>query len=279
MGVIIVTDSASDLPSDVAEELGIKIVPLNVNFGTESFKDGVTISADEFYGRLIDGPVLPTTSQPSPGDFVEVYEQIPDDVDGVVSIHITSKLSGTYNSAIQAKNQINAKFPIEVIDTASVSMATGLIAIAAGETAKKGGSFEEVVRVAKESIEHTHVVALLDTLEYLQKGGRIGKAQSMVGSLLSIKPMITTLDGEVKPFSKARSFAKGLVKLKDFAEEKAPLASACVIYSTSIDSATEIAESITEHLSEGNQPMVTRIGPTIGTYGGPGVVGIALLSS
>ena len=119
----------------------------------------------------------------------------------------------------------------------------------------------------------------LDTLEYLQKGGRIGKAQSMVGSLLSIKPMITTLDGEVKPFSKARSFAKGLVKLKDFAEEKAPLASACVIYSTSIDSATEIAESITEHLSEGNQPMVTRIGPTIGTYGGPGVVGIALLSS
>ena len=279
MAVKVVTDSASDLPPSVAHELGIAIVPCNVHFGTEELKDGVDIAADEFYQRLVNGPTHPTTSQPSPGDFVEVYDQLGKDADGIVSIHVSSKLSGTYNSAIQGKAQSSATCPIEVVDSTQACVAIGLIAVAAAKEASKGSTVEAVAEVARGAAPRSQLYFLLNTLEYLQKGGRIGKARAMLGAVLNIKPMLIVQDGEVHELGKVRTFSKGIAKLQEVTRGFAPLESLYVLYTTTPDLASEIATSLSDLLPEGQEPDIGRAGPTIGTYVGPGVVGVALLAA
>ena len=277
MAVKIVTDSTSDIPPDLAESLGITVVPCNVIFGTDTYKDGVDLSAEKFYERLIDGAIFPTTSQPSPGDFVETYEQLGQDADAIVSIHVSSKLSGTYNSAIQAKDQADIKCPVELVDSAQASSGLGVIAIAAAHAAERGGGVEEVVTTARGAVDRAELFFLLDTLEYLQKGGRIGKARALVGSVLKIKPMIILRDGIVHEMGKARTLAKGVAKLRETARELAPLELLSVPYTTTSEVAQEIADSLGDLLPEGEVPILARAGPTIGTYAGPGAVGIGLL--
>ncbi len=277
MTIKIVIDSAADLPADVAESLGITVVPLNVNFGAESFKDGVDISTDDFFERLACGPGLPTTSQPPPGDFAEVYDKLGEDADGIVSMHISAKESGTYNSAMQAKDQTTAKCPIEVVDCEQFSMGVGLIAIKAAGVAREGGGIDEVVATAKAAIGRAEVFCAFDTLEYLMKGGRVGKAQGMVGSLLKIKPMIIIRGGRVDQLAKVRTFAKSVAKLQEVAKEFAPLESFAVLHSTTPEAARELAESLRDLLPEGTEPQVARFGSVIGTYTGPGALGMGLL--
>ena len=279
MAVKIVTDSTSDLSPELAESLGIAVVPCNVQFGTESLKDGVDIKSDEFYERLTTGPVHPTTSQPSPGDFVQVYDQLGEDADGIVSIHVSAKLSGTYNSAIQAKQETSAKCPIEVVDSANACLALGLTVIAAAEAANAGADTEAVAEAARSAAPRSQLFFLVNTLEYLQKGGRIGKARAMLGTVLNIKPMLTVQDGEVHELAKARTFKKGIAKLKEVAESYAPLEGLYVLHTTTPDLAQEIAAGLSDLVPEGKEPLVGRAGPTIGTYVGPGVLGIALLSA
>lgn len=277
MPVKIVTDSSSDIPQDMLESLDITVVPCRVNFGTESLKDGVDISGEEFYQRLIDGPVHPTTSQPSPGDFLEVYDELGKDADGIVSVHVSSKVSGTYNSAVQAKDQTSAACPIEVVDSAQASTGMGVVAIAAAEVAKGGAGVEEVAEAATNATTRAQLIFLLDTLEYLEKGGRIGKARALLGSVLNIKPMIILRDGEVHELGKARTFSKGVAKLEQAARGFGPAEMVSVPYTTNPDVASGIAESLSDLLPEGNPPFIAKAGPTIGTYAGPGAVGIGLL--
>ena len=209
MAVKVVTDSTSDLPLELAESLGITVVPCNVNFGTETFKDGVDLSAEEFYERLINGSQFPSTSQPSPGDFIETYERVEEDADGIVSVHVSAGLSGTYNSAIQAKEQASVKCPIEVVDSYQASCGLGVVAIAAAQEGGKGANLEAVAETARSAADRAELFFLLDTLEYLQKGGRIGKARALVGTVLKIKPMIVLRDGVVHELGKARTFSQG----------------------------------------------------------------------
>lgn len=279
MAIRVVTDSTSDLPQDLVRSLGITVVPLNVNFGTESFKDGVSLSADDFYERLLNGPVLPTTSQPSIGEFADVYRGLAKDADGIVSIHISSKVSGTYNSAIQAKAEADVACPIEVIDTLQVSMGIGMVAIAAARAAQRDAQMEEVARVAERSVGLCECIALFETLEYLQKGGRVGKARALMGTLLRIKPMIIIRDGEVHELAKERSRQRGVARLQQTAREFAPLEELAVIYSTTPGDARAVAENLRDLLPEGKQPIIARFGPVIGTYAGPGVLGIGVLRS
>ena len=279
MTVKIVTDSASDLPADLAESLGITVVPLNVNFGADSFKDGVTISADEFYDRLASGPSLPTTSQPSPGDFAEVYDRLGEDADGIVSVHISARESGTYNSAVQAKDQTTARCPIEVVDCEQFSMGVGMIAMKAAGVAGQGAGIDEVAATARTAIGRAEVFCVFETLEYLMKGGRIGKAQGMVGSLLKIKPMIIIREGRVDQLAKVRTFAKSVAKLQEVTRGFAPLESFSVLHSTTPEAARELGESLRDLLPEGTEPHVARFGSVIGTYTGPGALGIGLLRS
>ncbi len=279
MAVRIVTDSTSDITAETAERLGITVVAQNVHFGTETYKDGVTITPDDFYSMLADSAELPKTSQASPGDFKEVYDGLGDGADGIVSIHVSSRLSGTYNSAIQGAEQTSAGCPVEVVDTMQASMGIGLVVLAAAEAANRGAGHDEVASIARDASARAQCLCLFETLEYLEKGGRIGKAQAMLGSVLKIKPMIIIREGEVQPLGKGRTFAKALGKLKEATREFAPVEALTVLYSTTPDTAKEVADDLGDMLPEGMEPSTTRFGPALGVHTGPGAIGIALLQA
>ena len=279
MAIKVVTDSTSDLPADVAESLGIEVVPLNIHFGSDVYKDRVNLMPDAFYDKLIDGDVLPTTSQPSVGEFIDVYERLGSDADGIVSVHISEKLSGTMNSARLASQQANADCPIEVVDTFQVSMGGGICAMEAAEVANSGGNMNQVILAARNAVTRSQCFFMLETLEFLQKGGRIGKAQALIGNLLKIRPMLMLQEGEVHPLGRERTRRKGIAKLVDTVEELAPISGLAVMYSTGPDEAQTLAQNVSKFMIEGREPMMLQIGPVIGTYAGPDTLGIALISA
>jgi len=271
MPVKIVTDSSADLPDQLVKELGIAVVPLYVRFGEEVYRDRVSISEDEFYERLIHDPVHPTTVQPGPQDFVEVYQKESAGADGIVSIHISSKLSGTCNSAMMGKDMMGGECPIEVIDTLAVTMGLGLIVIAAAEMAKAGESMDKIVAEVKKAIPQIHLLALFDTLKYLLLGGRIGKAKALLGSILNVKPILTLKDGEVVPAIQARSRAKGMDKLFDFVKDAADIQDLAVVYSTTPDEAQALAERLGSVYGQ-KKIRIARMGPVLGVHMGPGML-------
>ena len=274
MTVRVVTDSTGDLPTEMAEELGIEVVPLNVHFGTDTYRDNIDITADEFYQRLVSSPRTPTTSQPSVGAFLEVYQKIlGEGADGIVSVHISAKLSGTWNSSVQAREQLDDPSKVEVVDTGQASMGLGWVAVAAAKAAQAGGSVEEVANAARSAAEGVQVLFLVDTLEFLQKGGRIGKAQAMFGSVLSIKPLLTLQDGEVHPLEKVRTRGKGVARLVQLVQEAAPLQRMAVLYTTTEDEARALAERLSPCVPSG-EIVIGRLGTVVGTYAGPGVLGV-----
>ena len=277
MTIKIVTDSTSDLPDGLADSLGIAVVPASIIFGQEQFKDREELSPAQFYQRLVDSPVHPTTAAPSIGQFLEAYESVGADADGIVSIHVSAKLSATYNAAVQASEQVNLDCPIEVIDSEQASMGLGLAVIAAAKSAQDGATFETVVDVARSAKERAQCIALFDTLEYLQRGGRIGKAQALVGSILRVKPMIIVREGEVQPLGRARTYAKGLAHIERTTRDFGPAEALCVMYSTDEDMAHSLAESMSDVLPEGASPSVAPFGPGVGAHVGPGAIGIAAL--
>ena len=279
MAIKVVTDSTSDLPADVAESLGIEVVPLNVHFGSDVYKDRVNLMPDTFYDKLINGDVLPTTSQPSVGEFIDVYERLGSDADGIVSVHISEKLSGTMNSARLASQQANADCPIEVVDTFQVSMGVGICAMEAAEVANSGGDMNQVILAARNAVTRSQCFFMLETLEFLQKGGRIGKAQALIGNLLKIRPMLILQEGEVHPLGRERTRRKGIAKLVDTVAELAPISGLAVMYSTGPDEAQTLAQNVSKFMIEGREPMMLQIGPVIGTYAGPDTLGIALISA
>ena len=279
MTVRIVTDSTSDIPVEKAQGLGVSVIAQNVHFGTQTFKDNVTITPADFYSMLADSSEIPKTSQASPGEFKELYDGLAEDSEGIVSIHISSKMSGTWNSAIQGAAQTSAGCPIEIVDSGQASMGFGLVVIAAAQAASRGASHDEVVSVAHDSVARAQCFCLFETLEYLQKGGRIGRAQALLGSLLKIKPMIILRDGVVDSLGKARTFSKGLTEMKNTAREFAPLEALVVMHSTTQELAQEVADDLKELLPMGAEPYVARFGPALGVYTGPGAIGIALIQA
>ena len=279
MSIAVVTDSTSDLPVDIAKQHGITVVPLNVHIEDETYLDGVTISADEMYRRLPDQKVIPTTSAPSVGSFIEVFEKLSESHDEIISIHISAKLSLTHNSAIQAAAELNTKgAKIEVVDTEQASMALGWIAVQAAESIAAGGSLEEAVALAKSASTRASFIGMVDTLEYLVRGGRIGKAQGFVGSLLRIRPILTLTEGVAHPAGRARNRTKGIARLKEMVAEAAPLDKLAVLYTTDKDDAEDIADAVTEY-SKNVKPVVAQLGPVVGNYLGPGTLGLGLIRS
>ena len=275
MTVRVVTDSTADLPPALALEMGITVVPLNVHFGDEVFTDGVTIHADEFYQRLVSSSNLPKTSQPAIGAFLETYQQLLTSADGIVSIHISSQVSGTVNAAQLAVSELGST-SIVVVDTLQASLALGLIAVAAAKVAQNGGSLSEVVAEAQSASQRARFFGLVETLEYLEKGGRIGKAQALLGSLLRIKPILTMREGIAHPVEKVRTRAKGLERIAAIAAELAPLEAIGVMSSDVAEESKLIVDALTKHI-HGSAPVVSRFGPILGTYLGPGSLGVAVL--
>lgn len=276
MAVKIVTDSSADLPAELIKELGISVVPLYVRFGDEVYRERVSITDDEFYQKLVHGPVHPVTIQPGPQDFVEVYKKLVQEADGIVSIHLSSKLSGTYNSALQAKEMVGeGGCPIEVVDSGSITMAMGLVCIAAAEAAKAGKDLEQVLDGVKQNVPNAHLLALFDTLKYLQLGGRIGKAKALLGSILNVKPLITLKDGEVMPAGQARTRAKGIERLIDFVKSASSIEAVAVGYSTTPDEAQTLAKRLASIFTK--EPVkIARLGTTLGVHAGPGTLVVVL---
>ncbi len=277
MAVKIVTDSSVDLSPKLAEELGITVVPLYVRFGNEVYRDQIDISADEFYQRLQHDPVHPSTTQPTPQDFANAYEKVAPKADGIVSIHISAKLSGTCNSALQGKKMIEEAgpvCPIEMIDSETLTMGLGIITMAAAKVANAGGNVQEVVDKVKEMIPRIHLLFTLDTLKYLALGGRIGKAKALLGSVLNVKPILAIKDGEVVPAGQVRSRSKGIDRLVDFVQSAASIQDLAIIYNTTPDEAQTLAERIAPMFAK-EKIIIARLGPLLGVHAGPGAVAIA----
>ena len=275
MSVKIVTDSTSDLPKELAQELGITVVPLNVHFGLDTFRDGVDMQSDQFYHRLTTGPVLPKTSAPSPGLFKECYDRLARDSQEIISIHISSKLSATYEAALAAKQGM-ADCRVEVVDSKLVSMGLGVLAITAAKAARTGAKIDEVMKLIQDSIKEIDIVVALDTLEFLQKGGRVGRAQAWLGSMLSIKPLLSLEEGEVTPLERVRTHAKSVDRMYQLLEERLPARELAIIYSTDPDEANKMVAHLRELFPQ-QQVYVARFGPALGTHTGPGSLGIVSL--
>ena len=278
MAVKIVTDSSADIPPQLLKELDISVVPLYVRFGNDVFRDNVDISNKEFYKKLVDGEIFPATSQPTPLDFKQVYEELAKDADGIVSIHLSAKLSGTIPSALQARESMQSSCPIEIIDSLAITGGLAMICLAAARAAKAGATMEEVVKIANEAVPEIHFMVLFDTLKYLAKGGRIGKAKGLMGAMLNIKPLIGLKDGEVVPLGKARSYSKGMEQQYEFIEKavrEGEIKELTVMYNTSPDEANALIERIAP-LYPREKIITGEIGPILGTHGGPNMLVVAI---
>ena len=277
MSIAVVTDSTSDLPVDIAKQHDISVVPLNVHIEDETFLDGVTISADEMYRILPDQKVIPTTSAPSVGTYLEMYEKLSETHDEIISIHISSKLSLTHNSAVQAAAGLGSNGPrIEVVDTEQASMALGFTAVQVAEAIVGGSTLDEAVALAKSASKRAVFIGMVDTLEYLVRGGRIGKAQGFVGSILRVKPILTIREGEAYPLERARNRKKGIARVKSFVSEYAPLEKLSILYTTDEVDAQEIANEVASYAPDG-EPVVAQLGPVVGNYLGPGALGLGFI--
>jgi DegV family protein with EDD domain len=274
MTVKIVTDSSADLPAELAKELDVTVVPLYVRFGEQVYRDRVEIFEDEFYRRLQQDPVHPSTTQPTPQDFVEVYQKLAKDADGIVSIHISGKLSGTWNAAVQGREVAGVKCPVEIIDSKILSMGLGLIVISAAKLAREGKSLEEITADVKQSINKMYLLGLFDTLKYVVLGGRIGKARALLGSVLNVKPLLTLQDGETVPAGQARTRSKGIDRLVDFARNASEIEDLAVIYSTTPDEANALVDRMAT-LVDREKIYLATIGPTLGVHMGPGALIVA----
>ena len=273
MKLAIVTDSVSDISPKIAKELNIKVVPLTVIFGTEQFLDGIELSNAEFFKKLETDPNHPSTSQPSPEAFVKTYEKLLKEGYEILSVHVSAKLSGTINSAEQAIKTIDTN-KIKIIDTGSASMAQGLVAMSAARAAKNAKSLDELADIAENTSKKTTVFVAMDTMEFLKRGGRIGKARAMLGSILNIKPIITTNDGEIVPHSRARTIKKAISSMINDMGEKDQIIEVAVLHSTTPDLAKDVLTQINAQ-NLNNPGTITEIGPVVGTHAGPGCLAIA----
>ena len=270
MGVRVVADTASDLPPAQAAKLDIELVPLTVRFGAEEHKD---LTAADFWARLATSSVLPETAAPSPGDFEAAFRRAAEQgADGVVCVTISSSLSATFESARVAAEAVADAIPVRVLDSRAVSMAEGTVAVVAAEAAADGASLDEVLKVAEDMVPRTRTYAALDTLDNLRKGGRIGAAQALLGSLLSIKPIIEVANGKVEPESKQRTRGRSLQYLADKVKAASPVERLTVMHGGAPD--LDVMLNLLADIFPRDQIAIGDVGAVIGTHAGPRVMGV-----
>jgi len=274
--VAVVTDSVADLPPEAAEEFGITVVPIVVRFGTDLYRDGLDINPDEFYGRLKTSKALPATSVPPPVAFADVYDKLAEKASEIVVITVTSRLSATYQVALQAVGLMKKKCRVEVLDSQWAVMAQGFITIAAAKAARAGASLDEVLDAARCTMRRVDMCAAFDTLEYLARGGRIGKAQAFLGSLLKVNPIIGLKEGEVYPVGRERSRARAIDRLYDFARSFGNVEGLAVEYAADLDEANKLVQRLRSEYPQ--IPIyLSRTSPAIGTHTGPGLILVTVL--
>ncbi|OGN99209.1 MAG: fatty acid-binding protein DegV [Chloroflexi bacterium RBG_13_51_52] len=279
MAVKIVTDTLSDITGDLAAQLGITVVPLYVRFGEEVYRDRVDISSEDFYRRLVNEPKLPSTTQPTPNDFAEVYRKLAQETDEILVIVVSSKLSGTYQSAMQAKEYVKDKCRIEVVDSMTVAMGEGLIVVSAVNAIKKGAGLDQAAEMVRKAHDRSHLIAYFDTLKYLAKGGRIGKAKEFLGAMLSVKQILTVRDGEMAPLTRVRSMRAGLDYLTSVvASYQNRIEGLAVEHTTNPEDADVLVERL-DAIFPKARILRSIISPVIGTYSGPNAMALTILEA
>ncbi|WP_373229936.1 DegV family protein [Cohnella sp.] len=277
--IVLVTDSTADIPLEIRKKLGISMVPLKVNFGDQTYLDNITLQPGQFYEKLTSFNGHATTSQPSPADFYEVYKKLTDEGHSVISIELSAAMSGTYQAATIAKSMLEAESNVDitVIDSKSASYGYGRMVVLAAEMAKAGASKEEIIAEVHRLRKELRLYFLVDTLEYLQKGGRIGKASAVLGSLLNIKPILSVDDeGTVFPLEKVRGQKRAMARIAELLEtdfHDKPVNLTVASTPGYIAGVSEITELLRKQLNV-RQFQETEVGPVVGTHAGPGTIGI-----
>jgi DegV family protein with EDD domain len=274
--VKIVTDSVSDIPFQTAKELGITVIPLNVHFGSETYRDGVDLTADEFYRKLRRSPTLPKTSAPSSGLFAEVFDKLAEETHEILAVFLSRKFSATYDTALQGIKLMKRKCQVKVIDSTLAIMGQGLLVMEAAKKAMAGAGVNEIAVMVVENIPRIHIRATLDTLKYLAMGGRIGKAQAWLGTMLRINPILGIKSGEAFPFARVRSRKQAVEWLYKFATGFTKVKALAVEYGSCMTEATDLAKRISSVFP--NVPMyISNVNPVIGTHTGAGILSVTVL--
>jgi DegV family protein with EDD domain len=276
--VRILVDSTADIPHDRAQKLNIAVVPLLVLFGDQEYRDGIDLTADAFYQKLASSSVSPTTSAPSPGSFEVTYREALQTADSVLALNVASQLSATYNNSVRAAEVVSAETGkrIEVIDSGTVSGGFGMPAEILAQEAQNGASLEQLKAHAESMFRRIHLHAALDTLEYLQRGGRIGRARQLIGSLLNVKPLLEVRDGQILPVENVRTRAKAQERVGQISAGFAPIEAMAIVESS--PQVGEQYEQIVRAFYDGVIYHYT-LGPVVGTHAGPGAGGIIVLSA
>jgi DegV family protein with EDD domain len=274
--VAVVTDSTADLPVSLAEKLGITCIPLNIRIAGHSYEDRISISPETFMEMLQSEDSFPVTSAPSVGRFANEYERLSDSYDQIVSIHISSKLSGTYNSACTARDLFIDGPEIRVIDSGSASLAMGLVVKKAAERASEGASLEEIEVCVNDLLARTHLIFLVDTLEHLRRGGRIGRAAEIIGSVLQLKPLLRIEEGIVVPHARTRTRARALAGLIELIDEVPSIEAAAVLYTAGADDVGVLVEHLSQRI--GNEELIlSELSPVLSAHIGPAGLGVAFI--
>lgn len=267
----VVTDSTADLPHEWRERYGIEVVPLKVLFGKDTFRDGVDIDNEEFFRRLATATQLPTTSAPSPGEFAEVYSRLAAEYEGCISIHIGAQLSATAEAARVGAGSVEG-FRVEIVDSETVSMPMAFLCRVAAECA----TLDQAAAEVKRRVPKGRVLALLDTLRYLEMGGRLSRAQAMIGTMLDVKPLLLVADREIKPVDRVRTRSRAITRMVEFFRSDMPVEYLAVMHAQAPDEAGRIAEELRGELPDIEIPL-GQIGCVLGTHTGPKALGIVYL--
>jgi len=278
--IALVTDSTASIPKDLSDKYNIIVVPQILLWGDETFEDGVNITPSEFYSRIKKATVMPTTTQVTVAKFLEIYQQLLNQDYQVLSILLSSKLSGTVNSAIQAKAMLPPDAPIEIVDSNATAMATGFHLLTVARAIKQGATLPECVGLAQKAAQHTGIFFAVDTLEFLHRGGRIGGATRFMGTLLNFKPILELRDGRVEPIERVRTRRKSLDRIVELAIEQ--IGDRTPVRLSSLHAnAPEDAKFVLEEASAKLKPIETicsEVSPVVGVHAGPGVVGLVYMA-
>jgi DegV family protein with EDD domain len=278
MKIQVITDSTSDIPPEVAQELGIRVVPIYLRFGDKTYRDGVDIKSEEFYSKLESSPVHPATSQPNPEDFTGVYKEYCENIDGIVSIHISSRISGTFNSARMAQKTLKSQCPIEVIDSKFNSAGLGLVVIAAARVAQTGAGLSEVINEANKAVNQVGMFGMFETMKYLARSGRVNKTIAVASRILHVMPLLTFHDGEIVRAGLVRSINKGVDRIYDFVKNNTPIGELTIVHSKVAEQAGQLKKRLREFIQE-EKISIAELGAGLGVHGGPGVLLAAIRRS
>jgi DegV family protein with EDD domain len=269
--VQVITDSTADIPDELLKDLDIKIVPIYLRFGLKTYRDGIDMTRSGFYDMLSSSPLHPSTSQPTPDDFISVYKECCDSKGGIVSIHVSSKISGTLNVANIARKAVNSPCPIEIIDSKFNSSGLGMVVIAAARAAKNGASFDEVVKEANLAISEVKMFGFFSTMKYLARSGRVSKTIAAASQFLNVMPLLTFHDGEVVRAGLIRSVSKGMEKIQEFVENSGQISEIIISHSRVAENALILKKKLSAFLAE-EKIKIAELGAGLGVHGGPGVL-------